>query len=190
MKCAWIENMMSIETDGWTRPCCLETSNSARVSPIQDGILNAFNHPRLLDLRDNLKNGYSEQTRHACNRCEQLESRGQPSMRTETYFSSATRELKILQFKMSNKCQLACAHCGPDRSSTWRKLLDIQPRVLDAFEVTDKFLEELVEILPNLEVLKFTGGEPFLDPNHWKILDHLKKRFIISLQFSNCIGYI
>jgi organic radical activating enzyme len=174
MKCAWIENMMSIETDGWTRPCCLETSNSARISPIQDGILTAFNHTRLLDLRDNLKNGYSEKTRHACNRCEQLENRGQASMRTGTRTISNIRELKVLQFKMSNRCQLACAHCGPDRSSTWRKLLDIQPRVLDAFEVTDTFLEELVEILPNLEVLKFTGGEPFLDPNHWKILEHLK----------------
>jgi organic radical activating enzyme len=174
MKCAWIENMMSIETDGWTRPCCLETSDAARISPIQDGILTAFNHTRLIDLRDNLKNGYSIKTKHACNRCEQLERRGQDSMRTNTQFVSATRELKVLQFKMSNKCQLACAHCGPDRSSTWRKLLDIQPRVLDAFEVTDEFLEELVEVLPNLEVLKFSGGEPFLDPNHWKILDYLK----------------
>jgi organic radical activating enzyme len=137
--------------------------------------MNAFTHPLLLDLRNNLKNGYSEKTRHACNRCEQLEDRGQDSMRTSTQFISPERELKVLQFKMSNKCQLACAHCGPDRSSTWRKLLDIQPRVLDAFELTDKFLEELAEILPNLEVLKFTGGEPFLDPNHWRILDRLKK---------------
>lgn len=174
MKCAWVENMMSIETDGWSRPCCLETSEDARISPIQDGILNAFNHQRLLDLRDNLKNGYSEKTRHACHRCEQLESQGHASMRTETKFESPVRELKVLQFKMSNKCQLTCAHCGPDRSSGWAKLLNISPHVINAFEVTDKFLDELVEILPNLEVLKFSGGEPFLDPNHWKILEHLQ----------------
>jgi hypothetical protein len=174
ISCSWLENMMSVETDGWTRPCCLETDNAARISNISDGIRVAFNHPKLMQLREDLKDGFSDKTRYACNRCANLESRGQDSMRTSTQFVSSTRELKVLQFKMSNKCQLACAHCGPDRSSTWRKLLDIQPRVLDAFEVTGTFLEELVEVLPNLEVLKFTGGEPFLDPNHWKILEHLK----------------
>jgi MoaA/NifB/PqqE/SkfB family radical SAM enzyme len=95
-------------------------------------------------------------------------------MRTETRLNHPTRELKILQFKMSNKCQLTCAHCGPDRSSGWAKLLNISPHVINAFEVTDIFLEELVKILPQLEVIKFTGGEPFLDPNHWKILEHLQ----------------
>jgi hypothetical protein len=64
MKCAWVENMMSIETDGWTRPCCLETSDLAKIISIDDGIKNAFNHHRLLDLRKNLIDGYSEKTRN------------------------------------------------------------------------------------------------------------------------------
>jgi organic radical activating enzyme len=174
MKCAWIENMMSIETDGWTRPCCLETSDLAKIISIDDGINNAFNHHRLLDLRNNLIDGYSEKTRNYCGRCEQLEVHNQPSMRTSTKFISNTRELKVLQFKMSNKCQLACAHCGPDRSSTWAKVLNITPHVKVSFEITDKFVEELIELLPNITVLKFSGGEPFLDPDHWKLLDRLK----------------
>jgi organic radical activating enzyme len=174
MKCAWIENMMSIETDGWTRPCCLETSDLAKITPIQDGIKNAFNHHRLLYLRNNLINEYSEKTRNSCGRCEQLEVNNQTSMRMSTSFISNSRELKVLQFKMSNKCQLACAHCGPDRSSTWAKVLNITPHVKVSFEITDKFVEELIELLPNITVLKFSGGEPFLDPDHWKLLDRLK----------------
>jgi len=174
MKCSWLENFLVVETDGWTRPCCLETSDLARITPIQDGIKNAFNHHRLLDLRDNLSNGYSDKTRNFCSRCEQLEVSGQPSMRTSTKLINDSRELKVLQFKMSNKCQLACAHCGPDRSSTWAKILNITPHVKVAFEVTDKFVDELIELLPNISVLKFSGGEPFLDPDHWKLLKRLK----------------
>ena len=166
---------MSIETDGWTRPCCLETSSLAKITPIQGGIKNAFNHYRLLELRDNLSNGYSEKTRNSCNRCEQLEASGQPSLRTSTKFSSESRELKVLQFKMSNKCQLACAHCGVDRSSTWAKILKRSPHVKVAFEVTDEFVDELIELLPGIDVLKFSGGEPFLDPDHWKLLERLKQ---------------
>lgn len=166
--------MMSIETDGWTRPCCLETSSLAKISPIENGIIAAFNHEKLLQLKDNLSLGFSEKTRNYCRRCEDLENRNESSLRTQTAALSHLRELKLLQFKMSNRCQLACAHCGPDKSSGWAKLLNIRPHVTDAFDLTDKFLNELVEILPQLEIIKFTGGEPFLDPNHWKILEHLK----------------
>lgn len=40
MKCAWLENMISVETDGWTRPCCGEPSQTARIAPVSKGILN------------------------------------------------------------------------------------------------------------------------------------------------------
>lgn len=173
MKCNWIENMMSIETDGWTRPCCLETSNLAKIAPIRDGILSAFNNTKLIQLKEDLSHGYSSSTRNTCGRCEDLEIRNQSSMRMQTSELSPNRELKLLQFKMSNKCQLACAHCGPDRSSGWAKLLNVTPHVINSFEVTEEFIKELIELLPNLSVIKFTGGEPFLDPNHWKILEQL-----------------
>ncbi len=176
MKCAWLENMISVETDGWTRPCCLETSNHARVFPISQGILKSFNHKKIITLREDLKDGFSEKTRHACYRCENLEIKNQQSMRITTPFLSEKRELKGIQFKMSNKCQLTCAHCGPDRSSGWAKLLNITPHVKKSFEVTDEFLSELEQLLPQLEVIKFTGGEPFLDPDHWKILEFLDSK--------------
>ncbi len=172
-KCAWVENMMSVETDGWSRACCLEPSIHARISPIKDGIQNAFQSPILLKLRKDLESGFSVDTRPYCGRCEYMENNGQPSMRTSIKQISPERELKLLQFKMSNRCQLTCAHCGPELSSGWAKFNNITPHVLSSFNVTDEFLNELKEILPSLSVLKFTGGEPFLDPNHWKILEGL-----------------
>jgi len=173
-ECGWVNNMMSVETDGWTRPCCLETGTPARIADISEGILIAFNHPKLIELHTNLTDGYSAKTRNFCHRCEKLENNNQVSMRNTTNILKGPRELKTLQFKMSNKCQLACAHCGPDKSSTWAKLQNISPHVIDSFKVTDAFLNELKDLLPQLDVLKFSGGEPFLDPNHWKILDALK----------------
>lgn len=151
-KCAWVENIVSIETDGWTRPCCGETSDAARISPIYLGIKTAFNHSKLLTLRENLNStGYTKDTEYACYRCRQVEDAGQESLRNGTKFISEQREIRAIQFKMSNKCQLTCAHCGPNQSSGWRKLLDISPHVINSFEVTDEFLAELVELLPNLD---------------------------------------
>lgn len=149
--CAWVDNMISVETDGYTRPCCGETGVAAKISPISNGIMTAFNHSKLLELKHNLDTtGYSPLTNYACYRCTELENKNQDSLRTLTTRLSDRRELKAIQFKMSNKCQLTCAHCGPDRSSGWRKYLGISPHVIDAFTVTDDFLLELAELLPNL----------------------------------------
>lgn len=167
--------MLSIDTDGYTRPCCGEPSKLARISDIKNGIKVSFDHPKLLKLRKDLETGFNSETEYACSRCAKLESNGESSLRTNTKLLSETRELKLLQFKMSNKCQLTCAHCGPELSSGWAKLLNIRPHVQNSFEVDDKFIEELKSLLPQLTVLKFSGGEPFLDPNHWKILDALKE---------------
>jgi hypothetical protein len=178
--------MISIETDGWTRPCCGEPSQNARISHISNGIKNSFEHPVLLKLKKDLETGFNKNTRDFCRRCEILENKNQPSLRTTTPFYSQDRELKLIQFKLSNKCQLTCAHCGPELSSGWAKLLQIKPHVVEAFKLTDEFLNELSELLPNLSVIKFTGGEPFLDPTHWKILEHLQ-----NFDRSNCeIHYI
>lgn len=174
MKCIWIENRISIETDGYTRPCCLETDHKARISRIDNGIVNAFNHDTLLRLRDNLKTGYNAETKPFCYRCENLEIKGQPSLRTTSGIPDESRQLNYIQFKFSNQCQLACAHCGSDRSSTWAKIKGESPHVKKAFEITENFISELKELLPNLETLKFSGGEPFLQPDHWRMLEILK----------------
>jgi organic radical activating enzyme len=167
--------MISIETDGYTRPCCGENSIQSQISHISNGILNSFNDKKIIFLRDELKKGFSKNTMPFCFRCENLESRNQKSLRTKTKFLSSNRELKLIQFKMSNKCQLACFHCGPSQSSTWAKKLNLSSKINKGFKITDEFLNELSTILPNLSVIKFTGGEPFLDFNHWKILEYLKK---------------
>lgn len=172
--CAWVDNFISIETDGWTRPCCGESDEQARISHISKGLKNAFNDEKLIKLKNDLETtGFSKETYYACKRCEIVEQAGEQSLRTGTNFLSGKREIKAIQFKMSNKCQLTCAHCGPDRSSSWAKLLNIKPHVKVGFNLTENFLNELKELLPNLEFIKFTGGEPFLDPDHWKILEYL-----------------
>jgi organic radical activating enzyme len=174
MKCIWIENRISIETDGYTRPCCLETDNLARIDKIDNGILHSFNHSKLLSLRENLKDGYGPLTKRYCHRCEDLETKGQPSLRTISGNAEGPRKLKYIQFKLSNQCQLACVHCASGRSSTWAKLNGESPHVKKAFQITDAFIDELKMLLPDIETLKFSGGEPFLQPEHWKLLEVLK----------------
>lgn len=175
MQCAWIENYLVIDTDGYTRPCCGETFEKSQISNIQNGILNSFNHSSLLELKNNLTHGFNEKTKPFCSRCEISEKKSNISLRTSTPFLSNKREIKKIQFKLSNKCQLACAHCGPNYSSKWAKILKIYPTIQNSNIITDKFLDELGSIFHQIDFLKFTGGEPFLDQTQWNLLKYLKK---------------
>lgn len=185
MKCPWIENYLLIDTDGFSRACCGESASEAQIAPVEQGLKSAFAHPKLIQLRNELEQGFTKLTYNFCKRCEILESSNQESLRTRTPFLSSSREIKKIQFKLSNRCQLACAHCGPQYSSTWAKILKIKPHVQSALVITDQFLSELEDLLPSLSHIKFTGGEPFLDPNHWKILEFLqdKKKDHCTLEY-------
>ena len=57
MKCAWINNYLVIETDGFTRPCCLEIGGQAQISPIASGIVKSFNNNKLKRLELDLEKG-------------------------------------------------------------------------------------------------------------------------------------
>lgn len=171
--CAWVDQTLVVETDGWTRPCCLETSSTARISRIEDGILNAWNSSIRTDLKNELDGpGFTDKTEPYCRRCRQVEERGEPSLRMVTPAIPGTG-LRSIQFKLSNRCQLACVHCGPELSSTWARIANKSPRVINAINLTDEFISEMRSILPNLAWIKFTGGEPFMDQSHWKLLEAL-----------------
>ena len=42
MRCGWADNILVVETDGYTRPCCAEPRESARLERIQNGMLKAW----------------------------------------------------------------------------------------------------------------------------------------------------
>jgi len=169
-KCVYPQNILIIGTDGYTDSCPLETAN-LKLENINDGILNAWNSSKYTDFRNNL-DAYLIDKEKICWQCNKLEQNGAVSLRTETPLLSKLPELKAVQFKLSNRCQLVCAHCGPYLSSSWGKFVGSKDYIKQ-FELKDHVIDELAELLPNLNYIRFTGGEPWMDPMHWKILKRL-----------------
>lgn len=174
--CPWLNNYVVIETDGYTRPCCIAVNDQARIQNVHEGIENAFNDSKLVQLREELaKNGFNDFASKYCYKCKVVEDTNNLSVRQRTSKFSDKVEIKAIQFKMSNKCQLVCAHCNPILSSSWAKFEHIKPNITSGINLTTNFLKEIDELLPQLELLKFTGGEPFLDNTHWQLLEYLQK---------------
>lgn len=104
-----------------------------------------------------------------CVRCQQREEKNQQSYR-EFYGQDPERRqhIKHIDLRNSNFCNLACRFCGPEASSTWAKRLDVGFITnVSVFDYIDQMLTE------HVEDVYITGGEPFLNPDHWTMLDKM-----------------
>ena len=171
-KCVYPNNILVVSNDGNTISCPLESGN-VKLADINNGIKNAWQSPLYDDFRNNLDK-YLNDKNKICWQCNLLERNGATSLRTELLPITEDVKLKGVQFKLSNKCQLVCAHCGPLLSSSWGKHLGITKPIRN-FDLKDNIIEELKELVPSLNFIRFTGGEPWIDPTHWKILNELHK---------------
>lgn len=98
---------------------------------------------------------------------------------------------KKIEIAFSRSCQLACAYCGPSFSSSWANDInnngsynlvsntrfnkDIKSKLIpdDGNAYIQEFFNWWPELKKDLQVLRFTGGEPLLHPRFWEFLDVL-----------------
>ena len=103
-------------------------------------------------------------------------------------------EIPTMELKLNNLCNLKCRMCHPGDSTSWNdwdqvedfykkdnniiaKLVDdhnlkAKP-FLDKFQDNPEWWASLEKLLPYFRRVEFAGGEPLMDPQHYKILDML-----------------
>lgn len=207
----------STTTNGDFRLCC----RSTRVWDIQNiPLRDLWNHRKYKTVRNNLNEGVRDSH---CNACWKMEDKGITSLRqsqnyerTEEYAHLVevyhrTEELPwnipIVEFKLSNLCNLKCRMCWPKDSTPWLQDWDDvkhiyeegeqdyinsiindnnlrKKPVLNLFETHDKFVRDLYEIIDGIKEFEFAGGEPLMDPLHYNMLDRIKDPSGVVLKYS------
>jgi len=76
---------------------------------------------------------------------------------------------QVMEFELSNTCNLECQMCIGEVSSSIRKNRDKLPALPMAYD--EQFVEQLRHFIPNLKEAKFYGGEPFLIWIYFEIWD-------------------
>lgn len=136
-----------------------------------DSIKDVWRGPRLQQLREALKRyDFS----HGCQGCELAIKRGgRPfSMNYEMHQVDETSEWpRVMQFRLSNVCNFACVMCDGKHSSVIRRDRDHEPPLTRVYH--DQFFNDILEFLPHLDSIVFSGGEPFLIQENYRIWDML-----------------
>ena len=103
-------------------------------------------------------------------------------------------EIPTMEIKLNNLCNLKCRMCHPGDSTSWNDWSEIKDfykdtgkviynlveehdlekkPLLDKFEDNLSWWSSLEKNLPYFRRVEFAGGEPLIDPQHYRILDTL-----------------
>lgn len=103
-------------------------------------------------------------------------------------------EIPTMELKLNNLCNLKCRMCHPGDSTSWNDWNEIKDfykdsgkviydlvedhnlerkPLLDKFEDNPNWWASLEKNLPYFRRVEFAGGEPLMDPQHYRILDML-----------------
>ena len=103
-------------------------------------------------------------------------------------------EIPTMELKLNNLCNLKCRMCHPMDSTSWNDWDQVEEfyekennimfhivnehnlknkPFLDKFQDSPKWWASLEKLAPHFRRVEFAGGEPLMDPQHYRILDML-----------------
>ena len=188
---------------GLVKPCCMyninmTNENNQEFNLKTDTLDTAWNSEYYRNLRQQFLNGEKPQ---GCTRCWKEEASGKTSKRIRdnarfkhhiTQDTIDNPQIKYLDLKLGNICNLKCRICGTHSSSKWiaeqqhydREDNKDHEHIRHNWPETNKtFWQELEQLLPTLEYIDFTGGEPFLIKEQFELL-----KFCVDKGYAKNIG--
>jgi len=169
------ESGLVVNPGGTVRPCCHFINSEDSFKYYEDGWYE--HHLHLGEIMAS-----SEEFITECRECKHMEDLGIDPM-LNVYNEKYQNEdgLVHVELKINNTCNLSCVMCDAWSSSTWDKIVKANPQLPDDMKKIygttpqhkwHKDIQALTTYLDNCKVLKFTGGEPFLIPQTFKIIDY------------------
>lgn len=79
----------------------------------------------------------------------------------------------VLDFNLSNRCNLQCIQCNGNQSSAIRIHREHRPPLAPAY--SESFFEDVLPFLEHAEQATFAGGEPFLASENFRLWDAMRR---------------
>lgn len=163
-------NNMYFNSQGQVANCWLTFDNPEYYSE-EKTLREIWNGPSFLRLRENIKNFDLSKS---CGTClKNLQNGNYTNVLAKAYDNDflITDFPSMMEFELSNTCNLECTMCTGLLSSAIRANREQLPKLKSPYG--DKFVRELEEFIPHLQEARFNGGEPFLIKIYFDIWDKI-----------------
>lgn len=163
-----------ITPDGTAKLCCKSSpildENNNKVNVNTTTLSDIFhNNPHIKSIRNQFTEGKMPTE---CKNCWNMEDAGHISLRqfyaARTYKDSTDPQLRYLDIRLSNKCNLKCIMCDSASSN----LIAKEEGIVDHTTNVD-VLDQIKLHAPHLREIYFAGGESLLHPQHFEIFNYL-----------------
>ena len=174
-------------------PCCSNDYTDPVANTRSQSLAEAFNAPKMKELRCNMLSGTKSDI---CNFCYDHEQNTPHSFRRYSienfgkYFDEVMSEthtdgtvdnfrMRYYDIRFSNICNFKCRTCGTEFSSQWaiedRKsgLNPDGPIIIHVDDDRGDVLTEVLDQIEHIDLAYFAGGEPLITPEHYVILEEL-----------------
>lgn len=201
---AW--NTVVVGNMGQFRLCCADSEwnpyKERLFSNWSNGTISShFASSEMRKVRMAMLAGDVNSLRDPCQACIGMEesggvSRRQRCLRKESANWEKESYPSTIHFELGNLCNLRCRMCNPSFShlltKDYAKLGWLESPeqynssgLIKAPVASEDFWNDFVSILPKIRTIKFTGGEPFIHPEHKKIMCLLEKEQVghINLEY-------
>lgn len=204
LHCKWAYNNLFVGTRNNVAMCCMQGRGFSAPDWEKIDNLNEWyaNFEPFVKIREEHANSIQNSQ---CKRCWSYENTGSPSPRTRyneleigLYGVLPTiPQIKHIEMRFSNKCNLRCRMCDANSSSQIQNLVEElrlngvldNSYVNDAITVSEfKNINKLLELIltcDTVETIELAGGEPFLMPEVEWLLEELvnKNKTHLSIKF-------
>lgn len=197
--CTLTDNGFNIDTTGRVGHCCIQKRDLIVDWNTVDDMNDWYKNNTLLNsIRTDLNQGI-ENT--ACENCWHNERNNKESKRhrVNQQYGSTDQSIRHLDLRLSNKCNLQCKMCSGGFSDQIVNLAhelkangvdnDLLRSIPSTKNIDVGKLLDLVLELPDLQTLRFAGGEPFIMPEVEEFLYKLVEQGKTDLEIefiTNC----
>jgi MoaA/NifB/PqqE/SkfB family radical SAM enzyme len=171
----WVS--LYIDPTGKVENCCISDNNLGNINQISDVKEIIFGQPnkdiQKLILDDQFPKGCSRCSSSSSNTLQKRMLQIFPNINNELY-QEGKFELKYLDVRWSNTCNLACIYCGPQLSSTWANELNVVHRINRLTK--HNLLEYVLDNVHTLKEVYMAGGEPLLMKENELLIDAILQK--------------
>lgn len=189
---------------GKVYPCCTTDTSSTLGDTHKESLQDIWNNDKMKQLRLDMLN---DKPVDLCRLCYKMEETTPHTWRQFSkekfgkYFDRTVAKtqddgtvedfkLRFIDIRFSNICNFACRTCGAECSSMWAAEENREGKkdfvVLHADDHKGNLLKEVLNQVPNADMIYFAGGEPLITEEHYSILEELirMRRTDIPLRYN------
>jgi MoaA/NifB/PqqE/SkfB family radical SAM enzyme len=174
-------NGFTIKENGHVRTCCVGLTTFGNLN--NESIEDIQFSPILGEIRSAMINNEPHEN---CKSCVQHDQHSGVSPVRQHYlkyypkFENGHFQLRNIEIRWNNTCNLACMYCNPYHSSTWADRLNVS-NISPTRSYHDDLLTFILQHVDELDELTLVGGEPMLMKQNYELIAKLPNSARVSI---------